>query len=90
MKEQLITVKVTEKREDLLFMELTIEKTYFSLFQIKKIKEVTTHMVVSEYYKSSNTILSPRNIIDGEYFRINGSWMNSEALQIKLKVQGDL
>lgn len=31
MKEQLIAVKVTEKREDLLLMELTIEKTYFNL-----------------------------------------------------------
>ena len=47
-------------------------------------------MVVSEYYKSSNTILSPRNIIDGEYFQINGGLMSSDALQIKLKVQGDL
>lgn len=90
MKEQLVAVKVTEKREDLLFMELTIEKTYFSLLKFKKIKKVTTHLVVSEYFKNVKAILSPRNIIDGEYFRVNGTLISGDALQVKLKVQGDL
>lgn len=90
MKEQLVAVKVTEKREDLLFMELTIEKTYFSFLKFKKIKEVTTHKVVSEYFKDVNIVLAPRNIIDCEYFQLNGTLISGDVLKVKLRVQGDL